>query len=80
MKPEHTSLQRETGNLVRLFAIAGVVLCTLVVLLYGILRGGWLNGLLAGIALAMSLLPEEFPVVLTVFWHWGPGASLKSRS
>lgn len=71
VKPEHTSLQRETGNLVRLFAIAGVVLCTLVVLLYGLLRGGWLNGLLAGIALAMSLLPEEFPVVLTVFLALG---------
>ena len=71
VKPEHTSLQRETGNLVRLFAIAGVVLCTLIVLLYGILRGGWLNGLLAGIALAMSLLPEEFPVVLTVFLALG---------
>jgi P-type Ca2+ transporter type 2C len=71
VKPEQTRLQRETGRLVRLFAIEGLVLCSLVVLLYGFLRGGWLEGLLAGIALAMSLLPEEFPVVLTVFLALG---------
>lgn len=69
--PERTRLQRETGHLVRLFATAGITLCALVVVLYGFLRGGWLDGLLAGIALAMSLLPEEFPVVLTVFLALG---------
>jgi len=71
VKPEQTRLQRETGRLVRLFAIAGLALCALVVVLYGLFRGDWLNGLLAGIALAMSLLPEEFPVVLTVFLALG---------
>ena len=71
VKPEQTQLQRETGRLVRLFAISGIALCALVVVLYGLFRGGWLNGLLAGIALAMSLLPEEFPVVLTVFLALG---------
>ena len=39
--------------------------------LYGTLRGGWLDALLAGIALGMSMLPEEFPVVLTVFMAMG---------
>lgn len=71
VKPEQTRLQRETGRLVRLLAIEGAALCVLVVLLYGIFRGNWLNGLLAGIALEMSLLPEEFPVVLTVFLALG---------
>ncbi len=71
VKPEQTRLQRETGRLVCLFAISGIALCALVVVLYGLFRGGWLNGLLAGIALAMSLLPEEFPVVLTVFLALG---------
>jgi Ca2+-transporting ATPase len=52
---------------VRIAAIAGLVCCLLVVLLYGLLRGSWLNALLAGIALGMSMLPEEFPLVLTVF-------------
>lgn len=71
VKPEKTRLQRETGRLVRLVAIVGIVLCLLAVLLYGVLRGQWLNGILAGIALAMAILPEEFPVVLTIFLALG---------
>ena len=43
----------------------------LAVLLYGLLRGGWLDAVLAGIALGMSMLPEEFPLVLTVFMVMG---------
>jgi Ca2+-transporting ATPase len=46
-------------------------LSALAVLLYGLLRGAWLQGLLAGIALGMSMLPEEFPLVLTVFMVMG---------
>lgn len=71
IEPEETGLQRETGRLVRVLAIEGLVLCIVVVLLYGLLRGHWLNGLLAGITLAMSVLPEEFPVVLTIFLALG---------
>lgn len=36
------------------------------VLAFGLMRGDWLAALLAGIALAMALLPQEFTVVLTV--------------
>ena len=50
---------------------SGLALCVLVVLLYGILRGHWLNGVLAAITLAMSVLPEEFPIVLTIFLALG---------
>ena len=46
---------------------AVLLAAALVALLHGILRGGWLEGLLAGVTLAMAILPEEFPVVLTVF-------------
>lgn len=68
---EQTPLQRDTRRLVMQVAIIGLALCALVVVLYGLLRGGWLDGLLAGITLAMALLPEEFPVVLTVFLALG---------
>jgi Ca2+-transporting ATPase len=64
-------LQQETGRLVRQLAILGAVLCLMVVVVYGLTRGDWLNGLLAGITLAMAMLPEEFPVVLTVFLALG---------
>src|SRR5579859_329395 len=71
VEPEETSLHRETGRLVRVLAIMGIAFCVVVVILYGLTRGNWLNGLLAGITLAMSLLPEEFPVVLTIFLALG---------
>ncbi len=64
---EETPLQRQTGRIVRWLAMAGIALCALVVLLYGRSRGNLLDGLLAGLALAMSILPEELPVVLTIF-------------
>ena len=71
IEPEPSSLQRETRRAVLVFAAIGITLCVLVALLYRVTRGDWLNGLLAGITLAMANLPEEFPVVLTVFMALG---------
>jgi P-type Ca2+ transporter type 2C len=71
VEQEETLLQRETGRLVRNLAIVGLSLCTLVVVVYGYIRSDWLNGLLAGITLAMATLPEELPVVLTIFLALG---------
>ncbi len=64
---EKTPLQQETARLVRTIAILSLFACGLVVFIYGLIRGGWLDGFLAGITLAMAILPEEFPVVLTLF-------------
>ena len=73
--PEPTMLQRETGRLVRTLAIVGLTACAIVVVTFALTRGGgtdaWKHGALAGIAMAMALLPEEFPVVLTVFFALG---------
>jgi P-type Ca2+ transporter type 2C len=71
LETETPRLQLQTRRLVTLFAIASAVVIALTVLLYGLYRGGWLEGVLAGIALGMSMLPEEFPVVLTVFLAMG---------
>ena len=71
LEPEETSLQRQTKHIVRYFALLGLVLCAVVVVAYGLTRGDWLNGFLAGITLAMATLPEEFPVVLTIFLALG---------
>jgi Ca2+-transporting ATPase len=60
-------LRRETARIVWLAAAGGTLTALLVVLLYGFTRGSWLEAVLAGIATGMSMLPEEFPVVLTVF-------------
>jgi Ca2+-transporting ATPase len=66
-----TKLQVEVGLLVRRIAVFAVCLCTIVVIVYGLTRGNWLQGFLAGITLAMAMLPEEFPVVLTIFLALG---------
>jgi Ca2+-transporting ATPase len=71
LEPEDTNLQRQTGKIVRNFAILGIGLCVLVVVVFGLTRGNWLDGFLAGITLAMATLPEEFPVVLTIFLALG---------
>jgi Ca2+-transporting ATPase len=71
IEPERTRLESETGSLVRLFAVVSIVLCGIVALVYGLTRDGWLNGILAGLALAISLVPEEFPVVLAIFLALG---------
>jgi Ca2+-transporting ATPase len=71
LEVQDTPLQIQTDRVVRIFAAFGLALCLVVVALYAQLRGGWLDGLLAGITLAMAVLPEEFPVVLTVFLALG---------
>ncbi len=71
METESPRLQVQTRRIVRLFGAVGAVVSVLAVLLYGALRGGWFDALLAGIALGMSMLPQEFPVVLTVFMAMG---------
>jgi P-type Ca2+ transporter type 2C len=69
--PGRTRLQQETGRLVRRIASVGVLLCGAVAVLYGLSMKAWLPGLLAGLALAMAILPEEFPVILTIFFALG---------
>ncbi|HUX19921.1 MAG TPA: HAD-IC family P-type ATPase, partial [Spirochaetia bacterium] len=68
---EQTSLQRETARIVRIAFITAALLCGIVVLVYGFVRTQWLEGVLSGITLAMAMLPEEFPVVLTIFLALG---------
>ena len=72
---EATPLQKETGRIVRTLAILGLATCAVVVVAYSLTRGGswrvWKEGLLDGISMAMAILPEEFPVVLTVFLALG---------
>lgn len=68
---EDTLLKQETARLVKNIAIIGVIICLLVVGVIGLTRGDWVKGLLAGLTLAMAMLPEEFPVVLTIFLALG---------
>jgi Ca2+-transporting ATPase len=71
LEQEDTNLQRQTARIVKVFATVGLGLCAIVVIVFGLTRGDWLEGVLAGITLAMATLPEEFPVVLTIFMALG---------
>jgi Ca2+-transporting ATPase len=74
-----SALQQEIGRLVTCFSIIGVAVSLAVFVAYSLMRGDWLNGFLAGISLAMSLLPEEFTVVLAVFMAMGAWRISKSQ-
>ncbi len=71
VKEEPTKLKQEMGSLVKKLTIIAAVLCVLVIIGYTLTRGSLVNGLLAGITLAMAMLPEEFPVILTIFMALG---------
>lgn len=68
---ETTPIQRETQRIVTWVAAIGLSLAGCLALAWGLTRGDWLHGLLAGLTLAMAILPEELPVVLTIFLGLG---------
>ncbi len=71
VETQESPLKVETNRVVRNLAIVGLVLCGLVIVVFKLTRGTWLDGVLAGITLAMAMMPEEFPVVLTIFMALG---------
>lgn len=79
VEQEPTRIQRETGVAVKRLAWVGLALAALVAIWYGVARADWLNGLLVGITLAMAILPEELPVILTIFLGLGAWRISKKR-
>ena len=64
---ERSQMQRDVDQLVRVIGVMGFLTVISVVTIYGSTRHNWLEGGLAGIAAAMALIPEEFPIILTLF-------------
>jgi len=83
---ERSPLQKQTRYLVKICAIIAAVLFLLVTIIT------WFNlsdraipdriieSILAGIALAMAMIPEEFPVIMTVFLSLGAWRLAKKKS
>ncbi|MEA4822661.1 MAG: cation-translocating P-type ATPase [Clostridiaceae bacterium] len=83
---DETPLQQQTGKLVKTCAIIAGVLFVLVGLFT------WFNipnhkfvdrlieSILSGVTLAMAMIPEEFPVILTVFLSMGAWRLAKKHS
>ncbi|MET0790385.1 MAG: cation-translocating P-type ATPase [Polyangiaceae bacterium] len=70
-EPRETALQAEARRLVAKLAWVGGALSLLAALGYGITKHDPLGGLLAGLTLAMAILPNEFPVVVAMFLALG---------
>ncbi len=71
LKEEPSQVQLETAVAVKQVAIACIGLVVLLAIWYGVTRHDWLNGILAGLTLAMALLPMELPLVLAIFLGLG---------
>lgn len=68
---ESTPLQKTAGRVVGLLGLLAIGFCGLVWVAYGLLRRDWIEGALAGITVAIALIPEEYPMVLAVFLALG---------
>ena len=60
-------IRQQTRGLVLGVTVLAVVLTAVLAIVVGSRTGNWIVGLLAGAALAIGLLPEEIPVVTTVY-------------
>ncbi|QLA80480.1 cation-translocating P-type ATPase [Acidovorax sp. JMULE5] len=60
-------LREEMARLTHKLVLIGLSLCVLLVALFWALRGDALQAVLAGITLAMGILPQELPVIMIVF-------------
>ena len=81
-----TPLEKQTAKLVKYAAMFGIVLFILVgIITYFNVKDlpFWdrmVSSILAGITLAMAMIPEEFPVILTVFLSMGAWRIAKKHS
>jgi Ca2+-transporting ATPase len=71
IKDEDTLLHKEISRIVKLFFLIGLAFFILIVFFYAFLKDDLLGGFLSGITLSMAMMPEEFPVVLTIFLTFG---------
>jgi len=76
---EVTPMQQEIRAVTKQLTVFGLALALIIAVIYGLLRGSWLDGALSGVTLAIAVIPEEFLVVLMVFLALGAWRISKSR-
>jgi Ca2+-transporting ATPase len=69
--PESSPLNTQVKKLTARIALIAVALSAGLMLLYGVKTGDWFESILSGITLAMAALPQEFPVIMIVFFALG---------
>lgn len=68
---EKTPLQKKMLGTVKRISVLAFILCMLIAIAFGVNFHDWLQGILSGIAAAISLLPAEYPLVLALFLSMG---------
>lgn len=76
---KRTILQAEVDKIVRVVATIALLAVFTLSAVYALTRGDLLVGLLAGVAAAMALLPEELPIILTIFLGLGAWRMARSK-
>lgn len=61
-------LREHVAALTRRLAVIGIFLCFVLMALFWLLRGDFIQSVLAGITLAMAVLPQELPVIMIIFF------------
>lgn len=79
LRPRQSRLQNELTRLVQRVAVLAVLTCAVAATVFALREGSWTAGLLVGLTLAMSLIPEEFAVVWSVMLALGAWRLAKSR-
>jgi Ca2+-transporting ATPase len=84
IQDEPTRVQKETKQVVKYVASASLGFAILLAIWYGWSRDDWTRGILVGLTFAMAMIPEELPVVLTIFlgigaWRIGQKRVLTRR-
>jgi Ca2+-transporting ATPase len=71
IQEQPTLIQRDVRKLIGRLGVLALIFCAIVALAYGVVRDDWFGGALSGLTLAISLIPEEFPMVLAIFMALG---------
>ncbi|MEW6707480.1 MAG: HAD-IC family P-type ATPase [Pseudomonadota bacterium] len=71
LQPRPSRLHQELKRLVQAVAVLALLTCVIAATVYTVREGSWTAGLLVGLTLAMSLIPEEFAVVWSVMLALG---------
>jgi len=71
VEPPPTPLQRRTRRLTGQLTLVALATCVVLALAQGLLSGLWMEAVLAALALALAVLPNEIPVVLALFLALG---------
>ena len=71
IRDQPTLVQRDIRRLISRIGVLALLFCVAVAITYGLVRHDWFQGALSGLTLAISLIPEEFPMVLVIFMTLG---------